>query len=74
MPDDLDDFDRRILGLMQEDASRSTAEIAELVGMSPSAYRRRESDATEGIPSCVARQVTRPVRNREAPAAEPQPA
>ncbi|NUO72558.1 MAG: helix-turn-helix transcriptional regulator [Frateuria sp.] len=51
-----------------------SSRFAELVGMSPSAYRRRESDATEGIPSCVARQVTRPVRNREAPAAEPQPA
>lgn len=41
MPDDLDDFDRRILGLMQEDASRSTAEIAELVGMSQSPCWRR---------------------------------
>jgi AraC-like DNA-binding protein len=46
--------------------------FTELVGMSPSAYRRQEADATAGIPSCMAKQVTRPVRNREAPASEPQ--
>jgi AraC-like DNA-binding protein len=40
--------------------------FTELVGMSPSAYRRHEAQATEGIPSCVAKQVSRPVRNREA--------
>ncbi|WP_329740848.1 helix-turn-helix transcriptional regulator [Dyella sp. A6] len=45
--------------------------FAELVGMSPSAYRRDAALATEGLPSCVARQVTRPIRNREAPAATP---
>ena len=45
--------------------------FTELVGMSPSAYRRQEGLATEGMPSCVAKQVTRPVRNREAPVAEP---
>jgi AraC-like DNA-binding protein len=43
----------------------------ELVGMSPSTYRRRATHATAGIPSCVAKQVTRPVRNREAPAVAP---
>ena len=43
--------------------------FTELVGMSPSAYRREAAGATEGMPSCVAKQVTRPVRNREAPAA-----
>lgn len=41
--------------------------FTELVGMSPSAYRRQETDAAAGIPSCVAKQVTRPLRNREAP-------
>jgi AraC-like DNA-binding protein len=46
--------------------------FTELVGMSPSAYRRRAADATAGIPSCVAKQVTRPVRNREARTSEPQ--
>jgi len=36
----------------------------ELVGMSPSDYREREAGATAGMPPCVAKQVTRPVRNR----------
>jgi AraC-like DNA-binding protein len=47
--------------------------FTELVGMPPSAYRRQAA-ATAGMPSCVAKQVTRPVRNRTAPAAEPAPA
>ncbi|WP_447006817.1 helix-turn-helix transcriptional regulator [Saccharothrix isguenensis] len=42
--------------------------FTELVGMPPSAYRRQEASPTAGIPSCVERQVSRPVRNREAPA------
>jgi AraC-like DNA-binding protein len=48
--------------------------FTELVGISPSAYLRREREARaiEGMPSCVARQVTKPIRNREAPADEPQ--
>ena len=40
--------------------------FTELVGMPPSTYRRNEGYATAGMPSCVAKQVTRPVRNREA--------
>ena len=48
--------------------------FAELVGMPPSVYRRAAARATAGMPSCVARQVTRPVRNREAPAPVPDPA
>jgi AraC-like DNA-binding protein len=43
--------------------------FAELVGVPPSDYRRREAEATAGMPSCVAKQVTRPIRNREAPLA-----
>jgi AraC-like DNA-binding protein len=43
-----------------------SSRFTELVGMPPSAYRRRETRAMAGIPSCVAKQVTRPVRNREA--------
>ena len=39
--------------------------FTELVGMPPSEYRRRQL-TTEGIPGCVAMQVTRPIRNREA--------
>jgi AraC-like DNA-binding protein len=42
--------------------------FTELVGMPPSAYREQAAGATEGMPSCVAKQVTRPIRNREAPA------
>jgi AraC-like DNA-binding protein len=45
--------------------------FSELVGMSPSVYRREAAQATAGLPSCVARQVTRPIRNREAPSREP---
>jgi AraC-like DNA-binding protein len=45
--------------------------FTELVGMPPSTYRRLAGQATAGIPSCVARQVTRPVRNREAPVVAP---
>ncbi|CAL9619039.1 helix-turn-helix transcriptional regulator [Streptomyces sp. enrichment culture] len=40
--------------------------FTELIGMPPSVYRREAARATAGIPSCVAKQVTRPVRNREA--------
>ncbi|WP_377266929.1 helix-turn-helix transcriptional regulator [Peterkaempfera sp. SMS 1(5)a] len=46
--------------------------FTELIGMPPSAYRRRAAGAAEGMPPCVAKQVTRPVRNQEAPAPEPQ--
>jgi AraC-like DNA-binding protein len=40
--------------------------FTELVGMPPSAYRRQQASATVGMPPCVAKQVTRPVRSREA--------
>lgn len=40
--------------------------FAELVGMPPSAYRDASAQATQGMPACVAKQVTRPIRNREA--------
>ena len=42
--------------------------FTELVGMSPSSYRREAAGAPEGLPACVTKQVTRPVRNQEAPA------
>ena len=45
--------------------------FTELVGVSPSAYRRHASREMAGMPPCVAKQVTRPIRNREAPLAEP---
>jgi AraC-like DNA-binding protein len=40
--------------------------FSELVGMSPSSYRRRVADGSAGIPPCVVKQVSRPIRNREA--------
>jgi AraC-like DNA-binding protein len=48
-----------------------TTRFTELVGMPPGAYRRDAAAATAGMPSCVAKQVTRPVRNRAAPTPEP---
>jgi AraC-like DNA-binding protein len=44
--------------------------FSELVGMSPSAYRRAAQEM-KGVPSCVVKQVSRPIRNREAPAVDP---
>jgi AraC-like DNA-binding protein len=40
--------------------------FSELVGIPPSTYRREALNPTAGLPGCVIRQVTRPVRNREA--------
>ncbi|MFX0577951.1 helix-turn-helix transcriptional regulator [Nocardia nepalensis] len=40
--------------------------FTELVGMPPSTYKREAEQATAGMPPCVAKQVTRPIRNREA--------
>jgi AraC-like DNA-binding protein len=48
--------------------------FTELVGVPPSVYRRQAGGATVGMPPCVAKQVTRPVRNPRAAVAEPQPA
>ncbi|MFC7458371.1 helix-turn-helix transcriptional regulator [Brachybacterium sp. GCM10030267] len=43
----------------------------ELVGVPPSVYRERGADVLDSMPPCIARRVTRPVRNREASAPEP---
>ena len=45
-----------------------SSRFTELVGVPPSVYRREASHATTGMPPCVAKQVTRPIRRREAPA------
>jgi len=45
--------------------------FTELVGVPPSVYRR-QAHPMAGIPACVEKQVSRPVRNREAPAAGPR--
>jgi AraC-like DNA-binding protein len=38
--------------------------FTELVGVSPSVYRREMASAAAGMPPCVSKQVTRPIRNR----------
>ena len=44
--------------------------FTELVGVPPSTYRRQALRGTADLPSCVVKQVTRPIRNREAPVDE----
>ena len=46
--------------------------FTELVGVPPGAYREHMARVTAGMPACVEKQVTRPIRNREAPPVEPQ--
>ncbi|MEV0666305.1 helix-turn-helix transcriptional regulator [Actinomadura luteofluorescens] len=57
-----------------------TTRFTELVGMPPGAYRRQaahtatgptSSGTAVGVPSCLEKQVTRPIRNREAPTDPP---
>jgi AraC-like DNA-binding protein len=40
--------------------------FTELVGVPPSVYREQQTGATEGMAACVAKRVTRPIRNQEA--------
>jgi AraC-like DNA-binding protein len=42
--------------------------FTELVGVPPSVYRDRTAHVDAGLPSCVEKQATKPIRNREAPA------
>ena len=49
-----------------------SSRFSELVGMPPAVYRRTEAGATAGMAPCVAKQVTRPVRNREASVGGPR--
>ena len=44
--------------------------FTELVGMAPSAYRDQAAGAMADVPPCITKQVTRPIRNREARVAE----
>jgi transcriptional regulator GlxA family with amidase domain len=46
--------------------------FTELVGMPPSTYRVQAGRATAGMPACVVKAVTRPVRNREAQVRQPR--
>jgi transcriptional regulator GlxA family with amidase domain len=43
-----------------------SSRFTELVGESPSAYRARQHEWNEGVPACLAKIFTRPVRNGEA--------
>lgn len=45
-----------------------SSRFTELVGVPPSTYQADAARSTSGIPPCVAKQVTRPIRNREASA------
>ena len=46
--------------------------FTQLVGMSPSSYQRLATHMAAGLAPCVAKQVTKPVRNREARGRGPQ--
>ena len=43
--------------------------FTELVGMSPSVYKKQATGELAGVPSCETKKVTRPFRNREATSA-----
>ena len=45
--------------------------FTELVGVPPSTYRRQARQPTGELQPCIAKQVTRPIRNREARVTEP---
>ena len=45
-----------------------SSRFSELVGISPSAYRKLGAGAAVDIPGCVAKEALRPVRNKEAAA------
>jgi AraC-like DNA-binding protein len=41
-----------------------SARFTEVVGETPTAYRGRDHSALEGVPACIARELTRPSRKR----------
>lgn len=48
-----------------------SSRFTQLVGETPSAYRARSHSELSALPACVARMITRPVRNKEARAGGP---
>ena len=46
--------------------------FTELVGVPPSVYREMSAQPRLELPSCIARRVTRPIRNQEARRATPE--
>jgi AraC-like DNA-binding protein len=49
-----------------------SSRFTDLVGMAPSTYRRQMAHATAGMAPCVAKQVTKPIRNQEAAVTGPR--
>jgi AraC-like DNA-binding protein len=49
-----------------------SSRLTELVGVPPSVYLGQTALVTAGMPSSVAKQVIRPIRNRKARPPEPQ--
>jgi AraC-like DNA-binding protein len=45
--------------------------FTELVGVPPSIYREQQAEVVAGLPACVEKQVTRPIRRRTAAASRP---
>ncbi|HEY1703886.1 MAG TPA: helix-turn-helix transcriptional regulator [Trebonia sp.] len=48
-----------------------SARFTQITGQTPTAYRARDHSALEGLPGCLARNITRPPRNRRARDAGP---
>jgi AraC-like DNA-binding protein len=46
-----------------------SSRFAQLVGVPPSVYREQSAGDMHGVAPCVAKRATKPIRNREAPAA-----
>ena len=46
--------------------------FTELVGVPPSTYQQRTATPTPEMPACIAKQVTRPIRNQEARVRDPR--
>ncbi|MER6176695.1 hypothetical protein [Streptosporangium sp. NPDC001681] len=61
-------------GVAVPSVTRSVADAraASMAGDRSGTYRHHAARATAGMPPCVAEQVTRPIRNREARVMEPQ--
>ena len=57
-------WDRHSSGIILTLGTFSTR-FSELVGAPPGADRRQAARVTAGMPSCVAKRVSRPIRNRE---------
>ena len=65
----MDEEDIVYLGEGHTPMVAANAALTELVGVPPTVYREQSADATDGIPACLAKNITRPIRNREAQAA-----